>query len=318
MIDRRRSAFTLVELLVVIGIIAVLVGLLLPTLRSVRRQAALVNCSSNLRQLSTAALMHVQEHHGFLPLAGQVLVDANYANGKNVFSMALNDSARQRYTYASNPMYNVDVIVPPTAALAPYMGYSDLPWDDADKLDQALDNQQLWRRFQCPATDSYGKAKANSNPNDLTPVGQATMLLVRADRGYAPIYSAWSSNSDYGFNEGLLGFHWDMRYSTTRLRGCMAKVSSAEVMVMFTDAARRDTSNGWPADPWICWTPAIDSNSSVTLADALAQNGKAVDRSMFDMLRHDGRINIAFADGHVQTMNINPVELSDAYLLTGY
>ena len=57
-----RRAFTLVELLVVIGIIAVLIGILLPALRRARQAAQAAQCLSNLRQLDTALIAYTQEN----------------------------------------------------------------------------------------------------------------------------------------------------------------------------------------------------------------------------------------------------------------
>ncbi len=61
-----RGGFTLVELLVVLGIIALLVGLLLPTLSRARAAARQTACLSNLRQLQTANCLYLLDSDGWL------------------------------------------------------------------------------------------------------------------------------------------------------------------------------------------------------------------------------------------------------------
>ena len=68
---RRRRAFTLVELLVVIGIIAVLISMLLPALNRAREQARAAKCLSNLRQLTMATLGYCNFNKGFFPGPGR-------------------------------------------------------------------------------------------------------------------------------------------------------------------------------------------------------------------------------------------------------
>ncbi|MBC8106253.1 MAG: prepilin-type N-terminal cleavage/methylation domain-containing protein [Anaerolineae bacterium] len=64
---RARTAFTLVELLVVIGIIAVLIGVLLPALSKARARAQTVACLANLRSISQACVNYTVEYKGSYP-----------------------------------------------------------------------------------------------------------------------------------------------------------------------------------------------------------------------------------------------------------
>ena len=113
---RRRRAFTLVELLVVIGIIAILVAILLPTLARAREAAQRTACLSNVRELGNAFRIYAAQNKDSIPIGcvGGVdnlpvmqkqfsyVVNWNNANGTKVVQMgalALAGLAKSPKTY---------------------------------------------------------------------------------------------------------------------------------------------------------------------------------------------------------------------------
>jgi prepilin-type N-terminal cleavage/methylation domain-containing protein len=84
----RRAGFTLVELLVVIGIIALLVAILLPALHKARETAVRTACASNLRQIHCGVVMYANENRGWLPqryeVKKRVLTPADIALGSKL------------------------------------------------------------------------------------------------------------------------------------------------------------------------------------------------------------------------------------------
>lgn len=64
--SHKKNGFTLVELLVVIGIIAVLAGILLPSLTEARNRAKSVICRSNLKEMALGFMMYLEDNDGYV------------------------------------------------------------------------------------------------------------------------------------------------------------------------------------------------------------------------------------------------------------
>ena len=80
-LKRPANAFTLVELLVVIGIIAILISVLLPALNAAREKAKRVQCANNLRTFGQATMLYVNQNKGKVPMhrgGANWLWDINY------------------------------------------------------------------------------------------------------------------------------------------------------------------------------------------------------------------------------------------------
>lgn len=322
----RRQAFTLVELLVVIGIIALLIGMLLPTLSKARRQAETVQCMSNLRQLAAGCLMHAQDKKGYLPLAGRIRIPlVTSLTDRERIAKGLGDTGRRKYSYARAPtMSNLFVVVPWHAAISPYLLPSQkLPTENWDAVETAINsNKGIWKHFMCPSSDALSTGTRVIG-GVLYPENQGTVISVYL--GSAAQY-IWSTNGDYALNEGVMGV--DTTVNVRRLAGNLGRVKDPSSTMLMTDGTRRKDKPE-PAtfptftDGWQVWAPrdppgqaGVTSRRAVALNEVFdATNGAVTSSQNFALKRHRGKINVAFVDGHVETREINAKDLARIWIL---
>ncbi len=168
--SRRRSrfGFTLVELLVVIGIIALLIGILLPTLSRARESANAVKCGSNMRQFMSAVVIYGNENDGFLAgphTSGQVWGPS----GLRIASGVESDP--------ESPLQNVDWMSP---SLGLVLG--DLPSNDVERLQRLFETD-----MECPTVNqvfsSYylGDDIAGINASDIRYSSYSAIIQFHTD-----------------------------------------------------------------------------------------------------------------------------------------
>ena len=283
---RKRNAFTLVELLVVIGIIALLISILLPALNRARGQAKQVQCLSNLRQLGQAMIMHANEHQQHFPLAGHLWPSPTAPTTLTPADMG--DPYQKNYSYWTDSTTH---ICPLPIALAPYLGQTNIDTSSAAKAYQSFMNGNAVNVFTCPA-----------NIDEMNGGYQSALWIV--GNSYTPTNPGEYWPTSFAFNEGVLGWAGPNSPGASmsdhnRCRGIVTQVIDPTNVILFGDATPRGT-NGWMA-----YNDATNTDTLYTIWSKNDPNGTLNSLSVqFDYNRHYGNMNILFCDGHGETRQL--------------
>ena len=306
-----RRAFTLVELLVVIGIIAVLISILLPTLSKAREQAHRAQCLSNQKQIVTAIIMYAGENKGTLP--GPVLPEVLDPYVSNAISPATTslmylwgDNTKGYNTsegyYQSRMLSNVDL-------LQKYVG--------------GVDTRNVWF---CPSSDSI-RAAAGAGTGIFAgqPLGFGYCINNSSATG-----STITALASYNLNNQYYFGSWTS--TNTVLQQTPKKINAIQAIIAPSQGLNGNTSvtNGTiqyvrdPAKTWL--TSDVDGRNLASDASATVClcTGSGSDNSItknarpYQPVHRSGKFgpnqtnlatvlgrNYAFLDGHAEYLLMN-------------
>jgi prepilin-type processing-associated H-X9-DG protein len=257
------------ELLVVIGIVAVLLAILMPALTTVRERANQIKCVASLRSIGQAASAHAADHGGYLPTCGWQW----HPIGGTVNPAGLGDGNKHRYDYYKDD----DQLrpLPITAALAIYLG-APVKTDTRQQLELSLSREALQRLFRCPSQ---------------------TELLAGWTQRDSGGWRSPDEVSSYVFNEAILGRRDKDPEKQQYPGGLITRVKHTSEVFFAADGRTRDPQNDR------CFL-VFDFGPNDTLADFDRNiQGSTLGKELVDRFRHRRRINAVFLDGHAESFS---------------
>jgi len=275
-----RAGFTLVELLVVIGIIAVLISVLLPALQSARARATQLQCQSNLRQFGIADQLYLNTYRDWhIPAFWGVNYDTAI-NGGSGFPRTWPSFHVFRKTL-SMPIPNPEMF---TVGSPEYM-----------KANNALAYVPI--KWRCPGTDVRGQADKIMDPSTMTelwPINYAYGMNVEGidEASYAATLPQIADTKNFPWISQPAASPSDFAsihaFKRSQVKHSSEKLFIADAIWCFINTQGSGITPGWRGGP---------SNY-----DIIGESTNVARANRTIAWRHKGLCNVLFFDGHVQAL----------------
>jgi prepilin-type N-terminal cleavage/methylation domain-containing protein len=179
----RKRGFTLVELLVVIGIIALLISMLLPALNQVRKQAESTQCLAQLRQIGQTLYIYANQNKGYFP--GGVIDSVDKLPSGGLMPLSLNPGANVRYPDTASSLNRI--VQPQGPDLRLPLPTGGTTWNP----EWSVGGMKI---FFCPSNyifddQAHGAPNTNSRwPEDFSYSSRIRYNYLAAPNPYYPLY----------------------------------------------------------------------------------------------------------------------------------